>query len=124
MGHDVLADAVAMTVLATTVVAAVLADSAVANTEHDQRRERQARLDGLVAVGVPGCAALFQSRTTELTSGYGEVAHGHADAHRRPLQDRSLTKTYTASVVLQLVGQHRLGLDDSVERWLSGTTRT
>lgn len=32
----------------------------------------------------------------------------------------SVTKTFTATAVLQLVGAGRLGLDDTVERWLPG----
>ena len=32
----------------------------------------------------------------------------------------SLTKTYTATVVLQLVGEGKLSLDDTVERRLPG----
>jgi D-alanyl-D-alanine carboxypeptidase len=32
----------------------------------------------------------------------------------------SVTKTFTATVVLQLVGEHRLRLGDSVERWPPG----
>lgn len=32
----------------------------------------------------------------------------------------SLTKTFVASVVLQLVAEGKLGLDDSIERWLPG----
>jgi D-alanyl-D-alanine carboxypeptidase len=32
----------------------------------------------------------------------------------------SLTKTFVATVVLQLAGERRLGLDDSVERWMPG----
>ena len=32
----------------------------------------------------------------------------------------SVTKTFVATVVLQLVGEGRLGLEDSVERWLPG----
>jgi D-alanyl-D-alanine carboxypeptidase len=30
----------------------------------------------------------------------------------------SLTKTYVATVVLQLAGEGRLSLEDSIERWL------
>ncbi|MGW2654129.1 serine hydrolase domain-containing protein [Streptomyces sp. NPDC001478] len=33
----------------------------------------------------------------------------------------SITKTFLATVVLQLAAEDRLGLDDSVERWLPGT---
>jgi D-alanyl-D-alanine carboxypeptidase len=32
----------------------------------------------------------------------------------------SVTKTFVATVVLQLVGEGRLGLGDTVERWLPG----
>ena len=32
----------------------------------------------------------------------------------------SLTKTYTATVVVQLAGEGKLALDDPVERWLPG----
>ncbi|RMI40880.1 serine hydrolase domain-containing protein, partial [Streptomyces triticirhizae] len=35
----------------------------------------------------------------------------------------SATKTFTATVVLQLVGEGRLSLDDTVERWLPGVVR-
>jgi D-alanyl-D-alanine carboxypeptidase len=35
----------------------------------------------------------------------------------------STTKTFVATVVLQLVGEGRLSLDDSVERWLPGRLR-
>ncbi|MET3202626.1 UNVERIFIED_ORG: D-alanyl-D-alanine carboxypeptidase [Bacillus proteolyticus] len=32
----------------------------------------------------------------------------------------SVTKTFTATVVLQLAGENRLNLDDSIEKWLPG----
>ncbi|MFJ7628560.1 serine hydrolase domain-containing protein [Streptomyces sp. NPDC097595] len=35
----------------------------------------------------------------------------------------SATKTFTAAVVLQLVGEGRVSLDDTVERWLPGVVR-
>ncbi|MCD7441031.1 beta-lactamase family protein [Streptomyces lincolnensis] len=35
----------------------------------------------------------------------------------------SATKTFTATVVLQLVGEGRMSLDDTVERWLPGVVR-
>ncbi|MGW5349861.1 serine hydrolase domain-containing protein [Streptomyces sp. NPDC004031] len=35
----------------------------------------------------------------------------------------STTKTFTAVVVLQLVAEHRLSLDDTVEHWLPGVVR-
>jgi D-alanyl-D-alanine carboxypeptidase len=47
-------------------------------------------------------------------------------ATRRPLRPRdrfrvgSVTKTFVATVVLQLAGEGRLALDDPIERWLPG----
>jgi D-alanyl-D-alanine carboxypeptidase len=32
----------------------------------------------------------------------------------------SITKSFVATVVLQLVGERKLALDDTVERWLPG----
>ncbi len=59
-------------------------------------------------------------RTVRLSSGYGNLER------RTPLRvtDRfrigSETKTFVATVVLQLVGERKLSLDDSVERHLPG----
>jgi D-alanyl-D-alanine carboxypeptidase len=56
-------------------------------------------------------------------------ASGYELVARRPAQrnDRfgieSVTKTFVAAVVLQLVGEGRLSLDESVERWLPGGVR-
>lgn len=32
----------------------------------------------------------------------------------------SVTKTFTATVILQLAGENQLNLDDSIEKWLPG----
>ena len=46
---------------------------------------------------------------------------------KRLLQDRfrvgSITKTFTATVILQLAAEHKLSLDDTVEKWLPGLVR-
>ena len=31
-----------------------------------------------------------------------------------------MTKTFTATVILQLAGENRLNLDDSIEKWIPG----
>jgi D-alanyl-D-alanine carboxypeptidase len=82
----------------------------------------QQQLDALVAAGVPGALVLVRTRdrTIRLASGYGNLAP------RTPMRttDRfrvgSETKTFVATVVLQLVGEHKLSLTDTVERWLPG----
>ena len=79
-------------------------------------------LDRYVASGVPGAVVLVRDgdRTTRITSGVGRL--GSRDPVRATDRFRvgSLTKTYTATVVLQLVGEGRLSLQDTVERWLPG----
>jgi D-alanyl-D-alanine carboxypeptidase len=82
----------------------------------------QAALDSVVAAGVPGALVLVRDgdRTVRLTAGYGNLAR------RTPMRitDRfrvgSETKMFVSTVVLQLVGEGKLSLDDTVERRLPG----
>ena len=82
----------------------------------------QSDVDALVAAGAPGAILLVRdgNKTTRLTGGVSELTT------RRPIEPRdhyriaSLTKTYVATVVLQLVAERKLRLSDSVERWLPG----
>jgi D-alanyl-D-alanine carboxypeptidase len=75
-------------------------------------------LDRVVAAGAPGVVALAGGRTT--TAGVADLRT------RRPLRAGdavrigSVTKSFTAVVALQLVGEGRLSLDDTVERRLPG----
>ena len=86
------------------------------------RRELQGLFDGVVAAGVPGAIGLVRhdNRTWDGASGLGTVD----PARRMRPDDRftigSVTKIFVATVVLQLVGEGRLALDDSVERRLPG----
>ncbi len=86
------------------------------------RRKLQRWLHGVVRAGAPGALALVRDG-----QGTWQGADGVADtASRRPLRpgDRfragSITKSFVATVVLQLVGEGRLRLADPVERWLPG----
>ncbi|MFD5086583.1 serine hydrolase domain-containing protein [Kitasatospora sp. NPDC058406] len=86
-----------------------------------------AALDTLVGGdGVPGAAAEF----TDPRCGRRTAARGVADlATGRPMraEDRlrigSVTKTFTATLVVQLAAEGRIGLDDTVERHLPGLVR-
>ena len=76
----------------------------------------------LVAGGAPGALAFLRS-----PGGTTGVAAGYADLGTRTLMHASdgfriasVTKTFVATVVLQLEAEHRLDIDDRVERWLPG----
>ncbi|MFG1621576.1 serine hydrolase domain-containing protein [Kribbella sp. NPDC049227] len=96
--------------------------SAPARSSTSQPRGVQAALDQVVAAGAPGAVAYVRvgDRTYRYSSGYGNLAP------LTPIRvaDRSriggVTKTFTATVVLQLVGDRVLKLNDSVEKWLPG----
>lgn len=77
---------------------------------------------GLVAAHAPGALAFVRTPT-----GARSAAAGFAQLQPRvPMRavDRyriaSVTKTFVATIVLQLAGEERLGVDDPVERWLPG----
>jgi D-alanyl-D-alanine carboxypeptidase len=78
--------------------------------------------DAVVEAGSPGALVLVDdgSSRREETSGLavleGRVPLGAHDRFRIG----SITKTFVAVVVLQLIDEHRLGLKDTVERWLPG----
>jgi D-alanyl-D-alanine carboxypeptidase len=75
-------------------------------------------LERLLELGVPGAQVDADGRT---------AARGVADLEtRRPMRPGlsfrigSVTKSFTATVALQLVAERRLTLGDTVERWLPG----
>jgi D-alanyl-D-alanine carboxypeptidase len=105
-------------------LAATAAPAAAAATEHGTRDRPalQSALDDLVASGGVGAVA-------EVRDGH-RVWKGHSgvaqlETHRAvPADSRfrigSVTKTFVATVVLQLVEHGRLHLGDTVESWLPG----
>lgn len=82
----------------------------------------QQMLDRLVASGAPGALAQFRHRdgTWNGSSGVAELASPRPVAADGWFRIGSVTKTFTATVILQLVGEGILSLDDTVERWLPG----
>lgn len=82
----------------------------------------QRALDRAVNARVPGAVLLAHvgSHTVRLASGYADLKH------RTPMRtgDRfrvgTITTTFVATVVLQLVGEGKLALDDTVESRLPG----
>ncbi|MFE0427332.1 serine hydrolase domain-containing protein, partial [Streptomyces sp. NPDC058953] len=57
------------------------------------------------------------------TAGAGDLGTGRERKTRDRYRVGSITKTFVATVVLQLEAEGRLDLDDTVERWLPGTVR-
>jgi D-alanyl-D-alanine carboxypeptidase len=82
----------------------------------------QRDLDALVAAGAPGAILFLRDgdHTTRLAAGLGDLARKTPMRAENHFKIASLTKTYTAAVVLQLVGEGKLALDDTVERRLPG----
>ncbi|WND39734.1 serine hydrolase domain-containing protein [Streptomyces sp. BB1-1-1] len=92
-------------------------------TEHARLREVLRRLT--TVDGAPGALAEVRDArgSTVLTSGIGNVK-SQAPVHRDSrFRIGSMTKTFTATAMLQLVGQRRVDLDAPVERYLPGVVR-
>ncbi|WP_086849866.1 serine hydrolase domain-containing protein [Amycolatopsis kentuckyensis] len=83
----------------------------------------QQRLDVLTAQdGNPGAEAVIQDghRTRVVRSGAGDIATGKPFPRNGSYRAGSVTKTFVATVVLQLVAEGRVRLDAPVARYLPG----
>src|SRR6266566_1694020 len=79
-------------------------------------------LQQVVSAGVPGALALVREGGRTQTAATGSADVG---AHLKLRSDDrfrlgSVTKTFVATIVLQLAAEGRLRLDDPVTRWLPG----
>ena len=86
------------------------------------RAKLQRAVDALAAPGAPGVVRARPRRRPHPARGRRLRQPRHADAVRARDRFRvgSITKTFVAAVVLQLAGEGKLALEDSVERWLPG----
>lgn len=109
-------------VTATTMAMVAAPSAAVAQPERPDRGGLQERLDDVVTAGAVG--ALVEVRdeygVRRARSGVAELGTTRPVPQRSRFRAGSITKTFLAVVVLQLVEKGRLRLDDSVERWLPG----
>jgi D-alanyl-D-alanine carboxypeptidase len=98
----------------------LLPGTAGARVEAKPRLKRVA--ESLVAHGVPGAVVVVrdQAGVRGYAAGYANVAAKQRMTPQAGFRIGSLTKTFVATVMLQLAGEGRLGLDDTVERWLPG----
>ena len=79
-------------------------------------------LDAVVAAGSPGALVLLDQGGSRREDASGlAVLRGGVPLHTGDrFRAGSITKTFVAVVVLQLVAEEQLGLGDTVERWLPG----
>lgn len=117
-----LAGAGAALVTGAMIVAAAPAPSMAAATPVARPAGFRAAVEQIVDDGVPGVAGLARrgGRVVTAASGAADVTTGRPMAPGDRFRVGSITKTMVATVVLQLVAEHRLRLGDSVARWLPG----
>ncbi len=88
-----------------------------------QRPELQAILDGLVSGWdrvTPGVTAYVAGPRGVWSGSAGVATPGVAMRPDARLRLESVGKLWTATLVLKLVGERKMGLDDTVARWLPG----
>ncbi|SMQ16313.1 D-alanyl-D-alanine carboxypeptidase [Streptomyces sp. Ag82_O1-12] len=89
---------------------------------HDATRQA---VRAAVADGVPGVTVTVRRGhgTWAHAAGVGNLETGKPRSARDHYRVASITKTFVATVVLQLEAEGRLSLDDRVEKWLPGLVR-
>lgn len=82
----------------------------------------QRGLEQIVTGGVPGTLALLRdgTATASATAGVARIGGTSPLGAEQLFRAGSITKSFIATVTLQLVEQGRLGLTDTVQRWLPG----
>ncbi|MFF4776440.1 serine hydrolase domain-containing protein [Microtetraspora fusca] len=91
------------------------------------QRDDQARIqrdaDAITALGVTGVQVRLVTpggRNLTATSGIADLKTRRPVPRNGYFRIASVTKTFVATVILQLAGDGKLSLDDTVERWLPG----
>ncbi|MFJ9041102.1 serine hydrolase domain-containing protein [Streptomyces sp. NPDC102406] len=101
------------------------AGTADASAGRDGHAATRAALESVVQDGVPGGKVLVELGTDTWA---GRAGTANVTTGRKPrVDDRfrigSITKTFVATVMLQMEEEGRLSLDDTVDRWLPGLVR-
>ncbi|MFI9209177.1 serine hydrolase domain-containing protein [Streptomyces sp. NPDC053253] len=118
---SLLAAAALLVPAVTPAMAAAPAFEAGAGQGPDRAALQQA-LDATVAAGVPGAVAEVRDGrgVWRGSSGTADLGSGRAAKADDRFRAGSVTKSFTATLVLQLVAEGRIGLDDTVEERLPG----
>jgi D-alanyl-D-alanine carboxypeptidase len=103
----------------------VCATAAPATAHPNHHADVQSIVDGYVASGIPGAMVYARDRRTQWTvnSGTAEIGVDDPIGPRDRVRVASNTKMFTATVVLQLVGEGKVALDAPIERYLPGVVR-
>lgn len=125
MGEDmrsVRVTLVAATAVALSVALAGPALAAPTGGGHDATRES---LRAAVKDGVPGVTATAKDAhgAWRATEGVGNLRTGEPRSTADRYRVGSITKTFVATVLLQLEAEGTLSLDDTVDEWLPGAVR-
>jgi D-alanyl-D-alanine carboxypeptidase len=82
----------------------------------------QSLAGAVVTAGAPGVTVAVRDEHGSWTgvAGVGDLATGSRPDARRPFRIGSVTKSFTATVVLQLVAEQRIELDAPVQAYLPG----
>jgi D-alanyl-D-alanine carboxypeptidase len=121
-----LAAAVASTALAPgTAAGSHPAFSASADGRLTSRQLQREAARVLAEGGFVGVTVMVRdgTRTVRARAGEAELHTGRPVPRGAEFRMGSVTKTFVATVVLQLVAEGRVSLDDTVERWLPGLVR-
>ncbi|MFG2292275.1 serine hydrolase domain-containing protein [Streptomyces sp. NPDC048603] len=111
--------------LAVTGLTALTGTAYAATPDGGGHRATQRALEEEVRSGVPGGLAVARrgGHTWAGAAGLGDLRTGEERSAEDRFRAGSITKTFVATVLLQLEAEGRLGLDDPVERWLPGLVR-
>ncbi|MFC8829546.1 serine hydrolase domain-containing protein [Streptomyces sp. NPDC057137] len=112
----------AVAALAVTAFTAPAAEAAPSRTGHEETRRA---LDDVVRGGIPGVAsqARVGNSVWKGAAGVGDLRTGAPRGADDRFRIASITKTFVATVMLQLESEGRLDLDDTVETWLPGVVQ-
>ncbi|MFI6354937.1 serine hydrolase domain-containing protein [Streptomyces sp. NPDC050743] len=115
------------TLVAATAVllSAALASPAAAEAEGHGHAATRKAVEAAVRAGVPGVTATAKDAhgTWSTTAGVGDLRTGTPRSTADRYRVGSITKTFVATVLLQLEAEGRLSLDDTVDKWLPGVVR-
>ncbi|KQU21632.1 serine hydrolase domain-containing protein [Priestia megaterium] len=91
------------------------------STQRDRTAVKQAMRDTL-QLGYPGILAKIHKggKTWSYAAGIADLGTKKPMKTDFRFRIGSVTKTFIATVLLQLAGENRLNLDDSIEKWLPG----